>query len=141
MGDIEFGEGVKDWERTRVENPITQIIMGDDVTLFKTHLTRDQRVKYEINKFLESFAPISELPGDESIRLELLKRVADLPDLQNVNPEAFAVTLAFFKLYGSNIKGNMYILDNSPWKSRQYKKSDILRYLRYLSRNKIVKLQ
>jgi len=141
MSNIDFGPSVQDWARTRDEGKINKIIMGEDIMLLKTHLTPVQRARFEINKTLELFPPISNLPGEESIREELLKRVADMPELTILNPEAFAITLAFVKLYGTNIKGNLHRFDSPPWKSRQYEKSDILRYLRFLSdKKKIPKL-
>ena len=135
--DEDFGGAFKDLERTRVENPINQLIMGEDIVLFKTHLSPEQRSRYELNKFLESFEPIRDpIERNEQMRLDILKQVAELPEISILNPAAFGVALAFIKLYGNDVAGNISVLDRPEWKDKAYTKADVFRYIRYLASQK-----
>lgn len=137
--DEDFGGAFKDLERTRVENPINQLIMGEDIVLFKTHLNPEQRSRYELNKFLESFAPIRDpIERNEQIRLDVLKKVADLPEISILNPAAFGVAIVFILLYGNDVAGNISVLDRPEWKDKAYTKADVFRYIRYLASRKII---
>jgi len=141
--DEQFGEERGAFERTLAIDPIQELIMGEDVAVYRKHLSPEQRVRYEFNKYLESgFKPFQDIDAatNRQYRLKFLRSVANLPEIANLNPQTLAASLAFYTWHGRNIKESLKLFDAPPWASDYYTQADILRYLRFLATKNIVKL-
>lgn len=144
MGDDDqFGEDAGAYDRTRTVDKIQELIMGDDTMVYRKHLTPEQRVRYEFNKYLESgFKPFQDIDiaANRKYRENFLSNIANLPEIANLNPQTLAAAMAFYQWHSKNIKESLKLFDSAPWASEYYTQADILRYLRFLATKNIVQI-